>query len=145
MSVEIENNESNKYQEIEKYINSINKEYKIGMMIMAQLSSNYYSYAKKNILNFFKNKEKFTILGYSSNNMRSHHLYKANDGTYYEIHYSYGKYSTCVYLIQSMISMYFDEGEEVPTFNQPLEVQKQIDECYEAINEFNSYYKEMNI
>jgi len=145
MSVEIENDENMEYQEIEKYINSINKEDKYNMMIIAQLSSNYYDFAKKKILDFFNNEKKLTTIGYSSNNMRSHHLYKSKDDTYYEIHHSYGRYSTCIYLTPCRISMYFDEGEEVPTFNQPLEVEKQINDFYENIKEFNSVYKEMNI
>ena len=142
-----ENNENNEYQEIEKYINNINKEDKISLMMMkAELSTHYFSYAKKNILAFFNNKEKkFTTIGYSSGSMRSHHLYKATDDIIYEIHYSYGKYSYCSYLTPSMISMYFDEGEELPIFIQPLEVQKQIDEYYEYIKEFNSSYEEINI
>ena len=144
MSIEIENDENMEYQEIEKYVNSINKEDKICMM-KAELSTHYFSFAKKNILDFFNNKKKFTTIGYSSSNMRSHNLYKSKDNTYYEIHHSYGMYSNCVYLTPSMISMYFDKGEEVPTFNQPIEVQKQIDNFYETINEFNSSYKEINI
>ena len=142
MSIKDDNYE---YQEIENYVNRIEKKNKFSMMIIAQLSSHYFSYAKKNILKFFNNQEKFTTIGYSSNSMRSHHLYKSIDNTYYEIHYSYGKYSTCVYLTQNMISIYFEEGEEVPTFHQPLEVQKYIDDYYEANKEFNSYYEEINI
>ena len=97
----------------------------------ASISTHYFKYAKNNILDFLNNSKNFTNIGFSSGERRSHELFRSNDNTYYEIHYSYGNYSYCSYLTPSMISQYFDEGEELPTFIQPKHVQEFIDK-YES-------------
>jgi hypothetical protein len=112
---------------MEDYVNGLKEDQKFDpSRDKASISTHYFKYAKDNISDFLNNSKNCTNIGFSSGDRRSHELFRSNDGTYYEIHYSYGNYSYCSYLTPSMISQYFDEGEELPTFIQPKHVQELI-------------------
>jgi hypothetical protein len=119
--------------EIEEYIKGLPEHEKCDFFgIKALLSNHYYFRAKERIKQFFNNNENITVIGSSSGERRTHILYKSIDGTYYEIHNNCGKFTTCLYLTQSMISGYFeDEGYITPEFTQPEHVQELINK-YES-------------
>ena len=123
------------YSEIEDYIDSLPEDQKCDFFGMkASLSTHFFPSAKECTIKFFNDKENITVIGSSSGGRRTHMLYKSIDGTYYELHNNFGKFTTCLYLTPSMISGYFeDEGYITPEFTQPKHVQELINK-YESEN-----------
>lgn len=77
----------------------------------ADISSNYYSMARDTYKKIINNNLILGIIGYSSNLMRIHYLYKGEDNTLYIVHSAYGNINDAFYLTQSIVSCWFDGFE----------------------------------
>lgn len=90
-------------------------------LLHADISSHKYAFAQQQILKFFNDPSmEVIILGSSSGDMRSHMLYRADNGVIYQVHYAYGRYSDAFYLTKSFLEYVFEGNENnIPDFEDP--------------------------
>lgn len=93
--------------------------------LRAELSSRWYEFAREKIRQFFEEPEtKLVTYGYSSGDLRSHSLYRADNGLIFVVYFAYGVWNDACYFTEEELSMYFqDEENTIPDFKNPLQVQ----------------------
>lgn len=92
--------------------------------LKAELSTQMYGFARKRICEFFTSdaRNASVVYGYTSGSMRSHILYRADDGIVYVIHFAYGEISMAYYFTNAEMQDYFedaDDGLEMPHYDEP--------------------------
>ena len=90
----------------------------------ADISTHKYEYAQKQIIKFFNDTSMDSIIiGNSSGDMRSHMLYRSNNGVIYQVHYAYGEYRDAFYLTKGFLNYIFEGNEKnIPVFEDPPQV-----------------------
>lgn len=96
--------------------------------IRAGLSSRWYDFAREKIRQFFEEPEtKLITYGYSSGDLRSHSLYRADNGLIFIVYFAYGEWSDACYFTKDELLMYFqDEENTIPDFKNPPQVQNLV-------------------
>ena len=97
----------------ENYVNVNGNVENPELQLHASISSNYYQYARDAIVQFFSkpDENKVVTYGWSSGQMRSHRLYRADNGKIFVVHYSYGNLSDVFPFTKDEMMSYF-EGYE---------------------------------
>tara|TARA_B100000035_G_scaffold145958_1_gene124322 strand:- start:20664 stop:21170 length:507 start_codon:yes stop_codon:yes gene_type:complete len=115
------------YDDIEKFINNRyekEKEKLSPYTLHAQISGYYYYRARDSIVEFFKNDNRLVSYGSSSSHMRSHNLYRSDNGIIYVVHLWCGEICDAFYFSRSELETYF-EGEymdSMPDYDEPSQV-----------------------
>jgi hypothetical protein len=100
--------------------------------LKAELSPSMYSFARKQICEFFRNikPNAATIYGLTSGNMRYHILYLADDGIVYAFHFEHGKIKLAYYFTNAEMKEFFedaDDGLKMPKYEDPQIVRDSLD------------------
>lgn len=116
-------NDDDNYRFLENFVNThqnLNP-----YRIRAGLSSRWYDFAREKIKKFFEEPEtKLITYGYSSGELRSHSLYRADNGLIFIVYFAYGEWSDACYFTEDELLMYFqDEENTIPDFKNPPQVQ----------------------
>lgn len=121
------NRERDEYSKIETFLKN-KKEKEIYRMspysLHAQISGHYYGVVRDAIKYFFQENKKFVQYGTSSSHMRSHNLYRGDDGIIYVIHSWCGEICDAFYFSRNELETYFEDEhmETMPDFNDPPQV-----------------------
>ena len=101
-------------------------------MLHADISTHKYAFAQQQILKFFNDPSMESIVfGSSSGDMRSHMLYRSDNGVIYQVHYAYGRYSDAFYLTEEFLKYVFEGNENnIPTFENPEQLSEFGQEFY---------------
>jgi hypothetical protein len=99
----------------------------------AEMSSHKYAFAQQQILEFFNDSSmESIIIGSSSGDMRSHMLYRSDNGVIYQVHFAYGQYSDAFYLTEEFLKYVFEGNENnIPTFENPAQLSEFGREFYD--------------
>ena len=101
-------------------------------LLHADISTHKYAFAQEQILKFFNDPSMESIVfGSSSGDMRSHMLYRSDNGVIYQVHYAYGRYSDAFYLTEEFLKYVFEGNENnIPTFENPEQLSEFAQEFY---------------